>query len=153
MANFSATVSQWCANTEIALDAIFRESAQRVFHEMTRSRAAGGSHPFDTGFAIASWRASTSQMPEIIRGSVGEKGRSYAPSGQVELTIATAKLGDTIYIGGTASYLPRLNYGFSGTDSAGRHFNQSGYLFVEKAAQKWPSIVKQVEAELSAKVR
>jgi hypothetical protein len=38
-------------------------------------------------------------------------------------------------------YARRLNYGFTGTDSLGRQYNQRGYFFVDLAAQRWQQIV------------
>jgi len=41
-----------------------------------------------------------------------------------------------------------MNYGFVGTDSLGRTYNQTGFGFVDAVAQRWPQIVIQAEAKV-----
>ena len=54
------------------------------------------------GFLRASLRAATSAMPVL---SLDNPGGSFTPDvGQIELVIAGADLGDTIYLGYTAKY-------------------------------------------------
>ena len=64
------------------------------------------------------------------------------------LGVANIKPGDTVYIGYQAKYSRRLNYGFVGTDSLGRTYNQSGYGFAEAAAAQWPAIVARQAAKM-----
>jgi hypothetical protein len=71
--------------------------------------------------------------------------------GVVELVILTANLGDTIYIGWTAAYAMRMEYGFQGPDSLGRVYNQPGNGFARSAAQNWPKIVDRVVAQVKAR--
>jgi len=145
--NFAAQVSQEVGQVKAELEAVFRESAQRVLEEMNTPIPQGGNVPVDTGFLWHSLQASTTAMPQMT--ATGAKSASYSfDSGPVVLTIAGATLGDAIYAGYTAVYARRMNYGFTGQDAAGRSFSQSGHLFVEKAAQRWPAIVAEVEAEL-----
>jgi hypothetical protein len=56
-------------------------------------------------------------------------------------------MGKPVYLGVQAIYAPRQNYGFVGTDSLGRTYNQSGAFFVEGAGAKWEQFVKEAEAE------
>lgn len=130
---FLAQVSDWVRDVQAVHEAVFRESAKRVAEDMLVPRAVGGNMPVVTGFLRASLLASTSAMP--IMSQRGNPNGSYSfNAAPVTLAIAQAELGDTIYVGFTAIYARKVNY--------------SGYLFVEKAAQKWQSIVKTVEAEL-----
>lgn len=133
--NFSATVSKWVSDVEEVHLAVFREASKRVVEDMLVPRGAGGNLPVDTGFLRASVRASTSEMPTLIEGAKPVKGATYSPDGQVNLVIAGAELGETLFVGFTAIYARRVNY-------------STGYLFVELAAAKWQQIVSQVEAEL-----
>lgn len=132
---FSATVSQWVQDVEEVHLAVFRESAKRVVEEMLIPRGAGGNMPVDTGYLRSSVRASTSEMPTMREGAKPVEGATYMPDGTVNLVIAGAELGETLYVGFTAIYARRVNY-------------ETGYLFVDLAAQKWQQIVTQVEAEL-----
>lgn len=131
---FSAQVSQWVSDLEeVHLD-IFRESAKRVIEDMLTPRAVGGAMPVVTGFLRSSLQASTSEMPTLQADAKPVEGATYTPDGTVNLVIAGAELGETIYAGFTAVYARRVNY-------------ETGYLFVELSAQKWQAIVAQVEAE------
>ena len=44
--------------------------------------------------------------------------------------------------------MPRLNYGFTGTDSLGRTYNQAGRLFVERNAGRWQEFVDAAAREI-----
>ena len=106
-----------------------------------------GNLPVDSGFLRAS-----------LMGVIGEgtftateppkdgSGFSY-DAGQINLVIAGSKLTDTITVAYTAAYARRMEYGFKGTDSLGREYNQSGRRFVALAAQQWGRVVSEVAAE------
>jgi hypothetical protein len=135
--SFSAQVDDWVKATERRMTAVFRESTQRM-----ASIAANGV-PIDTGFARASVRASLAEMPSIVPGSKGREGQAYPSSfGQVTATIANAQLGQTVYVGWTASYILALEYGHSKQAPAG---------FVRLAAAQWPRIVEVVTQEAKSR--
>lgn len=135
--NFASSVDDWVKETEQRMLAVFRESTQRV-----TSTAANGV-PVDTGFARASVQASTEAMPPIVDGKKGEEGKVYPASfGQVSAVIANAQLGQTIYVGWTASYVLPLEHGHSKQAPAG---------FVRLAAAQWPRIVAEVTVEAKAR--
>lgn len=143
-----AQVDEWGKAKKERLLAIFRESTQRV-----ASIAANGV-PIKTGFARASVRASKSEMPPIDKGFSGKKGETYnatASFDEVTTVIASAQLGETVYVGWTAAYARRLEYGFTGKDSLGRYFNQPPRSFVRLAALQWPKIVAEVTQEAKAR--
>lgn len=96
--------------------------------------------PIDTGNLRRSLMASTSAMPTIKEGK-----ETFTDTG-LELVIAGANLGSAVYLGFQAAYAPRMNYGFVGTDSLGRVYNQAGFGFVDAVAQRWPQIVAAAEA-------
>lgn len=65
------------------------------------------------------------------------------------------KTGDGIsaVVGTNAVYGPRLEYGFSGTDSLGRNYNQPPFPHVAPAlAQTEPKVVKLIEAAVDAAI-
>jgi len=134
---------------------VFRYSVQDLVAEVKKEGPSkgpppapgrGGSMPVQLGNLRRSLRSSTSAMPQINPNL--SEGIS---DGQAEiiLTIAGAELGETVFLGFTAAYAQRLNYGFTGQDALGRTYDQSGYHFVENAAARWEQIV----AENDAKVR
>ena len=102
-----------------------------------------GNLPVDTGFLRASLIASTSIMPTIREGNVGEDGKSYQyTEDQIALVIAGADLGQTLYLGYTAAYARHIHYGTKK--------GVTGRQWVTLAAQRWPQIVAQVTAEARA---
>ncbi|MDV3257747.1 MAG: hypothetical protein LOX97_08215, partial [Sphingomonas sp.] len=105
---FSAQVAAHVAKYKRRMEAVFRASAQDVAREVVRPVGAGGHMRVDTGFLRASLMASTSQMPSI--NPAARPASNAAPNsfpedfGQINLVIAGAQLGETIYLGFTASY-------------------------------------------------
>lgn len=68
----------------------------------------------------------------------------------------SAQTGDVIIMGwgGAASaYARRVNYGFNGTDSLGRTYNQKGAHFMEYGADQWQNIVREQCALARASVK
>lgn len=142
MTDFTATVAEWVREEKHLLEAVVRESAQRVVDTMQTTRGNGGNLPIDTGYLRASLMASTDAMPLIRKDAVPADGQSYGyDATPVNLIIANAKPGETIYVGYTASYAAIVD----------RH-GKSPAMFVELAAQQWPQIVKEVEAELGQRL-
>ena len=144
MGRFSAQVSSWVRETKERQTAVFRIAVQSVADDMLTTVHNGGNMPIDTGNLRRSLRGSTSAMPSIRDGVVAFS----SDGGQIELTIAGAEITDTIYLGFQAAYGPRMNYGFTGTDKLGRKYNQAGFHFVDKAAQKWPQFVAEAIREV-----
>lgn len=136
--NFSAQVSAWVRETDQRIEAVFRESSQRVISDMQQRT------PVDTGFARASVLVSTSAMPSIDPAKKGDGKPHSADATQISLAIAGAEIGETIYAGYTAAYARALEYG---------HSKQAPNGMVRLAAQRWPQIVAEVSAEAEARVR
>ena len=168
--SFSASVSAFAAETKERMEAVFKESAQRVIETMQepgpskagqlkaiaagqkfRGRGANrkpvqgpvqmkfgaGSMPVDTGFLRSSLQISYDQPLPMRADAKPADGMSYtAPD--VSASIAGANLGGHIYATYGAVYARRINY--------------EHYLFVQKAAQRWPMIVEQVCADLQNRI-
>jgi hypothetical protein len=94
--------------------------------------------PVDVGFLVASWQpgigAPLLEEPEGL-------GRGYAAS-KVTVTLTDMKLGEMFYYTNNAVYARRINYGFVGEDSLGRHYNQRGVHMLETAIARWPTAVE-----------
>jgi hypothetical protein len=140
--SFAAQVSEWAKAEQERQEAVFQTAAQEVANEVRTPVAAGGRMPIDTGNLRRSLMASTSAMPTI------QEGKTEFQDSGIEMIIAGAELGETVYLGFQAAYAARMNYGFVGTDSLGRTYNQTGYGFVDAVAQRWPHIVQQAEAKI-----
>jgi hypothetical protein len=142
VSTFTAQVADWVRAEEAYLEAVVRESSQRVVDEMQTTRDNGGNLPFDTGFLRASLIAATDTMPQIREDAVPKDGVTYTyDASPVNLVIAGTKPGQIIYVGYTAKYAAIVD----------RH-GKNPALFVELAAQRWPQIVAQVQAELGQRL-
>lgn len=115
--------------------AIFRESTQRVAQRAGVPEAMGGKMPVDTEFLRNSVGASTSGMPS-------------AGAQPPELVLLTVQVGDTVWVGWSAAYALRMEYGFQGEDSLGRSYSQAGKAFLRSQIQLWDGIVSEVTAEV-----
>lgn len=134
---FVSVVDDWVKATEQRMTAVFREATQRTV-SLAQQRI-----PVDSGYARASVVASTSAMPPInprSRNATGDKVAYNA--GEIVTTIASAQLGQTIYVGWTASYVGLLENG---------HSRQAPSGFVKLAAMQWPQTVAAVTQEAKAR--
>jgi hypothetical protein len=102
--------------------------------------AKGGNMQVDTGFLRNSFNV-TLNAPDL-RVTMNEGGGMGGSIGDYALTIASADLGDTIFGMFTANYAGYVHYGANG---------RPGRLFVDLAAQRWPSIVAANAAKLSGR--
>lgn len=141
---FSGTISEWAAQERDRMEAIFHLSAQTAYTELRTTVNQGGRLPIDTGNLRRSFMASTAPIPS--RGDDQTVFPDHGP--ESEMVIANAPLGSTIYIGSQAVYAARMNYGFVGTDSLGRVYNQTGFGFLDAVQQRWPEIVKEADAKV-----
>jgi hypothetical protein len=85
--------------------------------------------------------ASTSAMPTLSRDNPG--GPVPADLGDVILVINGADLGDTLYLGYTASYAPYVHYGAQG---------RAPRPWVTMVAQRWTMIVEAKAAEVKRRL-
>lgn len=133
--SFAAQVADWVLKVEGAVEAVFRESVQELVSQMQALV------PVDTGFLRASLRASTTAMPVL---SLGNPGGTFTPdSGQIELVIMAATIGETIYLGYTANYGAYVHYGVGGRPPR---------PWVDMVAQRWQGIVADKAAELKSRL-
>ena len=133
---FGKFIDDWVLKTERRMLAVTRQSTQTLV-ELCQARI-----PVDTGYARASIQASLESMPPINPNSRGQKDQTYDPGGAVSAVIASAPLGETIYVGWTASYVGFLENGHSKQAPAG---------FVRVSVLEWPQIVSQVVADAKSR--
>jgi len=156
--SFSAQVDAWVQKSQQRLDAVFKESTKRVIVEMRTPKAKGGNMPVVTGFLRNSVVVTTDGPTPMREDAKPNKGAAYDQGsdelpGAINLVIAGATLGQTIFACFVAIYARRQEYGFNGKDSKGREVKQAGNGFVRLAAQRWPKIVSDVVRELKAAVK
>lgn len=138
--SFSQAVDDWASQTEERLDAVYARSVELLGEEMAKSRNEGGRVPFLTGNLTRSLLASKTGMPNVSDGP-------FAGS-NVGLVAATLKAKETVWLGYQANYAARQNYGYVGSDSLGRVYNQQGAHFVDHAVANWPTIVTKAIKEV-----
>lgn len=135
--SFAAQIDSWVSETQDRAERVWKESTKRVVS------IANNGVPIDLGFARASIRGSTESMPTIDPDFDNKERKPYADAfGEIVLLIDSATLGQTIYVGWTASYVLPLEFG---------HSKQAPNGFVRLAAAQWPRIVGEVTAEAKAR--
>lgn len=150
-ARFANHVSEWAQQSEKRMNAIFRMSTQRVIEVMQRTDAEGGYLPYQDGFLRASLVVLVNKDPPKADREQEGASNAYNPA-EIQLAIAGAIAGDRIVAAYTMEYARRLEFGFVGTDSAGRVINQPGIGWTQRATQQWKQIVNEVEKEAMARV-
>jgi len=153
MAEFVAQIDKWIAANQERMRAVKNASIQRVIEIAQEPVGGGGNMPVDTGFLRASLQVAVGNVQFTPREPPPEGRTSYAwmPE-EVSLVLANAPLEASISCGWLAVYGRRVEYGFSGTDSLGRTYNQQGRAFLRRAAQRWPQFVDAASAELRIRV-
>lgn len=142
MTSFTAQISNWVTKSERNIEAVVKESSQRVISTMQEPRASGGRMPVDTGFLRASLVPSLNIVTVSSRENP-DTGFHNFDNNQVALKLAGLELGDTFYAVYAANYAAAQNYGTQGRAPAG---------FVEGAAAQWQTIVNSVTLELQARL-
>ena len=142
--SFADQIGEWASQSEARITAVRNRSIEMLAEEMTKTRAQGGRVPFLTGNLARSILASTQGMPKTADGPF--------PGSNVGLVTATLAADQPLWIGYTANYSRRQNYGFVGADALGRVYNQAGNYFVEGAIAMWPELVRRAAAELQNSV-
>jgi hypothetical protein len=132
---FGAEIKAYIDKTKDGLENVLKTSVQDVLDIAQTPKAKGGRMPVDTGNLRNS-------LVSGLNGSAGAQGADgYA------LVIAGMELGDEARFGWTAPYALRMELGFTGQDSLGRNYQQTGNHFVGSAAAQWPGIVARNAAE------
>ncbi|MET0375644.1 MAG: hypothetical protein ABW128_15480 [Rhizorhabdus sp.] len=145
--------TKWADNSDKRLTALLRNSVQAFAAEVSKTIPNGGRVPVKTGNLARS----------LVVDNKPPVQTEEAATGGYSLGIANIKPGEKIYVGFTAKYAARMNYGYVGTDSLGRYYgsaqavitsgysNRAGYGFVEAAVSKWPSLVAAEAAKIAGK--
>jgi len=151
--DFTASIEQWVLNTKGFVEAVIKESTQEVVRLMKVPVSAGGNMPVDTSFLQNSLvGVEGTVIPPMDPSATGKGGPVMGNATAVESLIANWTPGVSMSFGFIAIYAARQNYGFTGTDSLGRNYNQPGRHFVDLAVQQWPQIVENSQRRLGAEL-
>lgn len=106
---------------------------------------------YDFIVAIDSWtqqqRAALEQAPQAVAEEIKNRVQELTPveTGRLRASWQVVQEDeDHISIETNVEYARRINYGFVGTDSLGRHYDQAGVHMVEQAMQEAPDIADRV---------
>lgn len=133
MADFSEDVSRWVNRARGRADAVFRAIATDALNRVKELT------PVDTGFLRSNWTAVRQGEAEPVAGRVPDPMRA----------IAEVKVGEVLVIVNPTLYARRIEYGFVGEDSAGRHFNQEGRHMVQQTMAEMPAIAAAALARIT----
>ena len=134
---FEAQVSAWVRKSERRIEAVFKESAQRVINE------ARGNTPVDTGTLRASLTATLNAPITDIQFRTPDASVPDDGGSSIAAVIAGASAGDTVFAVYSMAYSVHVEYGARG---------RSPVRMVGRAAANWQSIVRAVSAEAKARV-
>jgi len=137
--------ADWAERTKKLMTALLRNSVQALAREASSTIPNGGRVPVKTSNLSRSVVIDDKPPPMDAEGIIHTVGQDFS------LGVANIHPGEPVYIGWTARYARRVNYGFVGTDSLGRTYNQSGFGFAEATAAKWPAIVAQEAAKIAGR--
>lgn len=123
---FEVQVRQWVEKAGRRAQAAFRATAQDA---VTRVKELT---PVRTGYLRANWTAMQPGEAEPVAGRVPP----------AEAAIAQLRLGDRLLVLNPVQYARRVEFGFTGTDAAGRTFNQAGRGMVQQTVAEMPAIAE-----------
>lgn len=145
--SFAAVIGKWAKDIPEAIDAVFKNSAQRLTKELQGElqRLVYDAPPSPsgykrTGFLRASLVASTEAMPQLIRDNPGVEVNTDA-MGPVILVINGWEGDQTLYLGYTARYGAMVHSGANGA---------APRPWVTLVVQRWQQIVKEEAAKVKA---
>jgi hypothetical protein len=123
---FVADVRAWVEKAKGNVDEAYQATAMLALARVKQLT------PVKTGFLRASWTVVSGDSGSATGGEAGALG-----------VIANLKAGDTIALVNPAPYAMRINFGFVGEDSRGRHYNQKGRHMVEQTLAEMPQLAEQ----------
>lgn len=131
---FLRSVDKWTKETKQRSDDVLREASKDLYDALVAAT------PVDTGNLKNSLRASKQgAQPASFPSGPGYYNSSIAQSYGV---IDSLEAGEKIEMYYAATYAARVHYGFTGTDSLGRYYNQPGRFWVPPVASRWREFVR-----------
>lgn len=140
---FRVSVAEYAKRFGVAVDAMARQVSQELAQNVVEDT------PVDTGFLRSSWQPSLN-APVVASAAAGDPSGG-AVQAQIGTVVAEMKAGDRFWMVNNAAYALRLEYGFVGTDSLGRTYNQSGRYFVTDNMKRADAVASKIAKELGAK--
>ena len=145
-ARFAGKINSWVSQTDERMNYVHREATWKLIKEMQNTV------PYKDGYLKASLSTSLNLAP--LPADVEAIGNPGTWNEQVAYDLVhDSTYEDRIVSNYTMVYARRLEYGFTGTDSLGRSYNQPPRGWVRKAAQKWKRFVALSVQEAKGKIK
>jgi hypothetical protein len=135
MASFSAQVLTFTDDAKENAGMIFAGAVNKL------ERGIKTNIRKDTANMMRSVILSTTSMPQV-----DTELKEYP---ETSFTVLPSHIGKPVYLAVQAAYAPRWEFGFVGTDSLGRTYNQAGDFTFQKEGAKWAQYVAEAEAEFA----
>lgn len=142
MESFSLQMEKWIKKTKGRLDEFAIEFAQDLNEEIVRRT------PVITGTLRASWFSNIGSVPTGVATAGDLSG--VVTVAKMNLVASQLKYGDTYYLSNGAAYALRVEYGFVGSDSLGRYYNQTPRAFVRGVMGKAQKIAAKTARRVGA---
>jgi hypothetical protein len=132
--SFSLSVEQWVSKAKGLADAAFQATA------MDALATVKSFTPVKTGFLRANWTVikNNDEMP------------TPAHVQHPEAVVKDLRIGDRVLIVNPVVYAARIEYGFVGSDSLGRHYNQVGAGMAQRTIALLPEIARKATERVMA---
>ena len=124
-------LDQWSDRIWQRADDVIGNALGNVITQSQTPKSKGGRMPVLDGF-----------LRKSLQSSLNGQGGLTGAASHIAVTSAM-KATDNAAFGWTMGYAMRQNYGFTGTDSAGRTYNQEGNHFLEYGTEQWQRYVNQ----------
>jgi len=132
---FALAVEQWIGKAKDHADQALRATAEDVVARVKELT------PVRTGFLRANWT--------VARGDDAIPTASAAP--ETAEAIAKLRLGDRLLVVNPVVYAARVEFGFVGVDSLGRHYDQKGAGMMQRTINELPGIARRAAARVMEK--
>ena len=136
---FSSAVNKWTKETLERSEEAFQMGSLDFFLALRENT------PIDTGALRASMAVGVNGA--VPAGPFNEYG-SVSNDTEALIQIGKLRLGDKCTIVWRAPYAMRLEYGFVGSDSLGRFYNQAGRYFAAAVSSRYVSIMRNAASRL-----
>lgn len=146
--DFGEQVKKWVTKAEKRYRATTKTAVKNVVNDAQTPKGKGGNMPVITSFLRGSLVAAVGEMPSGA--TKPNKGDESTPANETQegsgfayaLALWEPNAEEVFYVGWSAAYARRIEYGFDGTDSLGRKYKQQGSGFLRLATQNWDEHVK-----------
>lgn len=167
-AQFTAYMDDWCATVAERLVEVPQLACDNISNSIIGSTPVGllggesfkdlNGNSFDIGRLRHSWWPALGASSSSVSNELSSTGHEdIEDAGETDTTAVASssmnapspesitqhmQLGETYNLTNSQPYAFRIEYGFVGSDSLGRHYHQTGHYMVNNAAAKWDYYVE-----------